>query len=333
MAEQLKAAIIGCGAIGPIHASSILAAGEELVALCDLLPERAEALKEKLALKDTRIYSDWKKMLDEERIDVLHVCTPHDQHAMMCVEALSRDISVLCEKPLCISLGQLDTILAAEKKSKGQLAVCLQNRYETNSKRLKALVEENGFDGAYASVVWNRGVEYYRSGEWRGTKAHEGGGVAINQAIHTLDLLQWVCGMPKTVIAHAYNDHLKGEIEVEDTVAALFETVDGKKLNFFATTAGAKDFPPEISVRLSTKEIALCQNDLFAVGSSSANATLRQPTLGGKLVWGKGHEALIRDFYDHIRTGSHFPIDGEEGAKSVRMVLGIYRSGGEPVTL
>ena len=333
MKQQLRVALIGCGAISGNHVGAILAAGEKLVALCDIKTDAAKALTEKFSLADAALYTDWREMLQREDPDVVHICTPHYLHAEMCVEALKQNRSVLCEKPLCISLEQLDAILAAEKESRGQLGVCLQNRYEPNQITLKELAEKNGSKGASATVIWRRDAEYYASGDWRGTKAYEGGGVAINQAIHTLDLLQWVCGMPKSVVAHAFNDHLKGVIEVEDTVTALFETSEGKRLSFYATTAGAKDFTPELSVRLLSGETVLCRNDLFVVGETSAKVTSKEPMIGGKLVWGKGHEALIRDFYDHVRTGRHFPIDGEEGGKSVRMVLGIYRSNGEPVLL
>ena len=333
MNKQLKVAIIGCGAISGNHVGAILAAGEEIVALCDKEFEFALALQEKFGLTEAKLYTDWREMLEQADPDVVHICTPHYLHAEMCIEALHQNRSVLCEKPLCISLEQLDAILAAEKESAGQLGVCLQNRYEENPKRLKELVEEKGCKGAAATVIWKRDEAYYRSGDWRGTKDYEGGGVAINQAIHTLDLVQWICGMPERVIAHAFNDHLKGIIEVEDTVTALFEGEGGKRLSFFATTAGAKDFPPELSVRLCSGETILCQNSLFAIDEVSATATPKQPMVGGKLVWGKGHEALIKDFYDHVTSGKHFPIDGEEGGKSVRMVLGIYRSNGKPVTL
>ena len=333
MKETLTVALIGCGAISGNHVGAILAAGEHLVALCDVKKDAALALREKFALTDAAIYTDWREMLQKENPDVVHICTPHYLHAEMCVEALKQNRSVLCEKPLCISLAQLKQILAAEKKSRGQLGVCLQNRYEPNQLLLKELAEKSGCKGASATVIWRRDAEYYASGDWRGTKAYEGGGVAINQAIHTLDLLQWICGMPSTVTAHAFNDHLKGVIDVEDTVTALFETADGKRLSFFATTAGAKDFTPELSVRLLSGETVLCRNDLFVVGETSAKLTPKRPMLGGKLVWGKGHEALIKDFYQHLKSGKHFPIDGEEGGKSVRLVLGIYRSKGKPVTL
>ena len=77
--------------------------------------------------------------------------------------------------------------------------------------------------GALGIVSWNRDEKYYASGEWRGKWDTEGGGVMINQAIHTLDLLQWICGMPVCVTAHVSNDSLQGIIEVEDTASALFE--------------------------------------------------------------------------------------------------------------
>ena len=116
MKPAFKVAVIGCGAIAPIHVSAILAAGQELAALCDVNREAALALKEKLGLGEIAIYTDWRKMLDAEQLDAVHICTPHYLHATMCIEALTRNLSVLCEKPLCIRLEELDEILAAAKK-------------------------------------------------------------------------------------------------------------------------------------------------------------------------------------------------------------------------
>ena len=232
MEKVFRVAVVGCGAICANHISGILAAGQKICALCDVNSDAASSIAEKFTL-DTNIYTDYIGMLDSEHPDSVHICTPHYLHATMCIEALKRGINVLCEKPLCISIDDLGQIIKTAHESDAQLGVCLQNRYEPAIIRLHELAGDDP-KGALGVVSWNRDEKYYASGEWRGKWVTEGGGVMINQAIHTLDLLQWICGMPEYVTAHVSNDSLKGVIEVEDTASALFECKGGKRINFFA---------------------------------------------------------------------------------------------------
>lgn len=319
----MRAAVVGCGAIAPNHAAGILADGQTLAAVCDIDPSRARALTERFGLT-VPAYTDLSEMLEREHPDVLHICTPHYLHAPMCCLALARGINVLCEKPLGISKADLAAVLEAERNSPAKLGVCLQNRYEKNFIRLRELAGAAGVAAAFGMVAWNRGAAYYASGDWRGKWATEGGGVMINQALHTLDLLQWICGMPAEVTAHTANDHLAGAIEVEDTATGLFRLPDGGGFNLFATTACGKDFPAQIHLitrdghRYFADSVTLVQDGKPLPGEVKATV--------GKAVWGTGHKRLIADFYRCIRTGERFPIDGREGAKVVRLILAMYAS-------
>ncbi len=321
--DLFRVALVGCGVISKTHIRAILGAGQRIVALSDTEPERAKAVADANRLSDVAIYTDYEKMLDVVRPDIVHICTPHDLHAQMTIAALNRGINVLCEKPLAITEEQLGQVLAAERNSTAKLGVCHQNRYEPNMRKLKETVTEQPL-GGYASVVWQRTAEYYRSGAWRGTKAHEGGGVLINQALHTLDLMQWIFGMPTAVTAHLSNDFHKGEIEVEDTAVCTFEGDHDVRWQFFATTAATADFPITICVRLASGELVEAMNHQFTVDHRLLSG--EDDTGSGKWVWGNGHEALIADFYDSIRNGRPFWINGEEGAKVIRLILAAYRS-------
>ena len=108
--------------------------------------------------------------------DVVHVCTPHDRHADMIVDALERNINVLCEKPLCIRREDIPRILAAEKRSKAILGVCLQNRYNPANRYVKQFLADKTVLGGVGNVVWHRDAAYYRADAWRGKRATEGGG-------------------------------------------------------------------------------------------------------------------------------------------------------------
>ena len=213
----MKAAIIGLGVIGKVHYDVLKRQGEDIVALCDIDAAKLNGYD------NVKKYFDYKKMLDEEQIDVVHICTPHYLHADMTIYALERNVNVLCEKPLCIKKEDVARIIDAENKPEAMLGVCLQNRYNKSSQFVKRYFQNKKIDFAFGNVLWHRDKAYYASGEWRGKKETEGGGVLINQAIHTLDLMQWICGEPTSVCANTYNYSLKDVIEVEDTAVALFK--------------------------------------------------------------------------------------------------------------
>ncbi len=325
MERKFKVCVVGCGAISATHIKGLLAADQSIAALCDTEISCAEALAERFSLK-VNTYTDYIEMLDRERPDSVHICTPHNLHAKMVIEALSRDINVLCEKPLCINRTEIEKIKAALAVSKAQLGVCLQNRYEPSFISLRELAVED-IRGALGVVAWQRDADYYASGDWRGRWLTEGGGVMINQAIHTLDLLQWIVGMPESVTAHISNDHLKNEIEVEDTATALFYLPDGRRFNLFATTACGDSFPAQLHIRTAARDKLYADGTVLLKNGEPIHLDIRES--GEKAVWGTGHARLIADFYACIGSDRRFPIDAEEGSRAIRLVLSMYESNGK----
>ena len=320
----MRAVIIGYGSIGKVHARVIPQYGS-LEAVCDIDP---------LTLLDAPTgvcYTDYKTMLDEIKPDVVHVCTPHHLHAEMVIEALDRGINVLCEKPLCIKEEDIGRILDAERRSTAQLAVCHQNRYNGANRFVKEYISGKTVECGVGSVTWHRDARYYASGDWRGKWETEGGGVLINQALHTFDLMQWLCGMPDTVKATVSTMTLGDKIEVEDTAAVLCSGKDGGDFTFYATNGGKRDCPVEITLRVDGEWIKLMPK--YAVVGDELHSFKDRHHVYGKDCYGSGHEALTKDFYDCIETGRKFGIDGKEGAKVVRMILAVYRSHGESVEI
>ena len=331
MNTGFRVAIIGCGAISGNHIESILAAGQTICALCDIQEEKARTAITKYALNSVPVYTDYLSMLDTEKPDTVHICTPHYLHAEMAIAALERNIHVLCEKPVCISIPQLDALHTAVRASKAQLGICFQNRYEPNMQRLFEMTR-TGVRGGCAHVVWKRDADYYHSADWRGTWKQEGGGVMINQAIHTLDLLQWICGTPTHVIAHTANDCLREVIEVEDTAYARFQKADGSTFHFFATTSSQTDLPIQLEIRLASGETVLASKK-WLVSDKDLYSQQHSADPIGKTAWGSCHKALIADFYNCLTAQCPFPIDLEQGERAVRMILAMYRSNGESVSI
>ncbi|MBO5240046.1 MAG: Gfo/Idh/MocA family oxidoreductase [Clostridia bacterium] len=319
----MRTAIIGVGVIGNVHREVLLEQKKNVVALCDVNVEKTKAFS------DIPVYTDYREMIEKERPDVVHICTPHYLHADMVVYALERDIHVLCEKPLCIKTEDIARILEAEEKSKAQLGVCFQNRYKYCNTYVKEYLAGKEVKGAIGFVPWKRDADYYHSAAWRGTWSQEGGGVLINQAIHTLDLLQWMLGMPDFITASWSNLVLKEAIEVEDTITLAAS--GNSRFTLFATNGLGVSFSTEIKIKTDKDVIRVCDNKVEINGE---NVYIEHNTkYHGKPCYGNGHGDLIADFYECIETGRKFPIDGKEAAKAVQLVLAAYASNGEAVKI
>lgn len=326
----MKIAIIGLGVIGRVHAEALSILGTPATALCDIRAEKAEKIRNQYA-PSAQVFTDWKTMLTDYRPDVVHICTPHDLHAEMTVTALKYAVHVLCEKPLCMNGEQMREVLAAERESKATLGVCHQNRYNTVNRFLKQYLSDKNIVGAHGSVVWKRTAAYYESAEWRGTQKHEGGGVLINQALHTLDLMMWLCGEPERVAAVKANLTLKDVSEVEDTIAIrYFGNVD---YSFYATVGSVADFPVEMSFRLDNGDLLLALPKTVLLNGRVLFEKETDGRILGKECYGDGHIRLIDDYYRCLQTKTPFSVNGEEAAKVVRMILGAYRSNGELIPL
>lgn len=327
----MKVGICGIGAIAPMHIRALVDLGADIVALCDVLPERCRAAAKEFGI-EPEIYDDYVEMLESGEVESVHICTPHYLHAPMIVEALKRNIHVLCEKPVAINERQLDDIRKALGTTEATLGVCFQNHYNPAIKYAKEFLRDREFISATATVMWQRDKEYYSSGEWRGKWDTEGGGVMINQAIHTLDLMRVLCGMPVSVTAHTDNISLKGEIEVEDTAFGRFTLESGKVFTLFATNSMTYSFPPAITIHADHDTIYIIGDGTVLVNDKVISKHHAKRGVG-KRVWGQGHGALIRDFYHCLKTGEKFALDFFEAEKSIRMILAMYKSEGEEIKI
>ena len=320
---KMRVAVIGLGVIGAVHSQVIRETGNELVAVCDTDTEKLSLYPE------VKGYTDYVQMLDEIKPDIVHICTPHYLHAEMILAALNRDIHVLCEKPICIKEMDIPLILEAEKRSNAQLGVCVQNRYNPATLFVQEYLRDKKLISAHGELRWHRDEKYYAQGEWRGKKETEGGGVLINQALHTIDLLQYFCGMPESVSAVCENLSLQGIIDVEDT--ANVKLYGKNEATMYATNAADKDYPVEIVFQTSAAEVRMQTEGVYIDGIyHDCKAECKGY---GKKIYGVGHHGLIYDFYDCVKTGKRFPIGGEEAVKAVKIVLAAYKSGGEEVKI
>lgn len=324
----MKTAVIGCGNISMCHFAALEKIKDvNLSAVVDIKKDRAEKAAEKYGC---RAYTDYIEMLETEKPDCVHICTPHYLHPEMAFEALKRDINVLSEKPCAIDEKGLEMIKEALSKSKAQYGVCFQNRYNESVILAKKLLENSEYGKiicARASVHWQREEDYY-SDDWHGRKDKEGGGALLTQAIHTFDLLRFLLGEDiRYVCGHALNEKFTS-IEVEDTVNVRIETENGIIALFNATVGAGMDYPVMIEIVCEDASIRIEGNSVYCVKNGEFERLFLDSTdnFEGKKYWGKGHESLICDFYDSVKSGRHFPVDFSVGEKAVREILAVYSS-------
>ena len=322
----LRVAVVGCGDISSVHFDAIAANQDvDLVAVCDIDAELAAETGQRLGVA---AYTDLTAMLATVRPDVVHICTPHHLHAGMAIDCLERGVHVLLEKPLATTVPDGEAIIAAAARSTASIGVCFQNRYNTTSRAMRKLLDGGTLGaviGGRGSVTWFRSADYYNRRPWRGTWAGGGGGVLLNQAIHTLDLLQWYLGEVSDVRGQASRLALPDPIEVEDTACLQLRHTGGAGSIFYASNGYLDNAPVSLEILTAQATLRL-DTDLtvnYLDGTVEVTAE-SQVGSGEKAYWGLSHGLLIDDFYRQVRAGQPFWIDAVEAMKTLRIVTAVY---------
>jgi len=328
--KTLNAAIIGCGAIHTCHVEALRQTpGVALRAVVDVNKDKGLALS---AGYGCHFYQDYREMLCDVAIDAVHICTPHYLHKPMILAALAAGKQVFCEKPVAMNMAEVTEIREAEIQASGQLGVCYQNRLNPTSLALRQLLEENTIGRVLsinAFLTWSRTEPYYAHSAWRGHYATEGGSLLINQAIHTLDLMQWLGGGVTRLKAVVDCARLTDTIDTEDTAMATLDFTGGARGLFFASNNHTQDAPLQLDIHGENGELQLRNNTLWHVddGKRVEIASDEAPYGHSKRYWGNGHINAIRQFYDAVRSDSHSGVTGlNDAAKSLHLVEAIYRS-------
>ena len=325
---ELRSAIVGCGGIAQVHARALSEMPEaELIAFADVIPERAETMAGKYG---GRAYSSLDELLDHEKIDVLHICTPHYLHTPMARQAAELDINVFTEKPPVIDRQQWTEF--KQLGDKVRVGICFQNRYNGSTRALKDLLstgEPGKVLGSRGFVTWRRDAPYYTESGWRGALSTEGGGALINQAIHTLDLMAYFLGPGQVLGASLSNRHLKGIIEVEDTLEAALDFGDARGL-FYAATAYSLDAPIIFELACENATLRLEGERFTRIWRDGRmeqeDYTAPDPTVPGKSYRGSSHRRCIEDFYRCVMSGERFPNDIPGVSDTIELMLSVYEA-------
>jgi UDP-N-acetyl-2-amino-2-deoxyglucuronate dehydrogenase len=345
MAEQLRFGIIGCGVIGATHAQAIGSVPDAgLIAVADVIPERARQLAAQYGVTP---YAAAQEMLERERLDVVAVCTPSGQHGETACQVMRTGRHVVVEKPMEITHEAMAQMLRVQRECGVKLAVISQHRFDPASKQVHALAQQGAFGRLVlgnAQIPWWRSQQYYDSGAWRGTWELDGGGVLMNQGIHSIDVLQWLMGPVSSVYAHTAT--LAHRMQTEDVAVAVLRFANGA----LGTLSGTTGAYPGLGTRIEIygdRGSAVIADDLLAVlrlatdgeevSAYGANREQRseagaiqteQPSAASdpSAIGIASHVAQIADMVQAIRDDRPPLVDGEEGRRPVEIILGVYES-------
>jgi predicted dehydrogenase len=340
MLKKTGFGIIGAGIISHVHAHALSEIPEAtLVGIQGSNPEKVAAFAMRHGCK---AFTTIDEMLAHPDIDVVCICTPSGAHLEPALMAIRAGKHCLIEKPLEITLERCDAIIEAATKAGVQVGVIFPSRFYESASQLKKTLETGRFGDVVlgdAYVKWHRTAAYYKSAAWRGTWKLDGGGALMNQGIHSVDLLQWYMGPVESVQAFVANRKHQS-IEVEDTVVASIRFESGALGTIEASTAIWPGSLKQIEI-LGTEGSAVLQEShlsrwdfmhplpadlemLGAAGSSSHGGVSNPADISHM-----GHLYQIKDLIKAVQEGGLPEIDGNEGRKSVEIVLAIYQSANE----
>lgn len=331
--NKLKIAVIGCGNISIMHLEAIVALEEsELVAVCDVKSDRAEQTAQKYSVK---AYTNYKQMFECEELDAVHLCLPHYLHIPVAIDAFEAGIHVLSEKPMSIKYEDAVRAVEAAEHYGLKYGVIFQCRYNTPS----MLVKRRVCDGSLGAVkcgrttlTWYRPDYYYDDSDWKGTWDKEGGGVVIDQAIHSIDLANWIIDSEPVEIQSSLHSRNHKCMIVEDSAEGLIKYENGALLSFYAMNNYLTDEPIEIRLLCENgKAVFSYDKAVIEYNDGRVEKVNNMPQKivsysGGKDYWGTQHAVQIRQFYRSVMGFEKLEISGREALKIQNIVCQIYKN-------
>ena len=334
---RLRYAFIGSGAaVVDAHLEALRALPIEIVGMADIDAARGAP---QAAKNDCPFFAHHRDLLREVRPDAVIVCTPHPLHAEHACDSLDARAHVLVEKPMAVDVGDADRMIEAAERAGRVLAVNFQERFRPSVEFARGFIRR-GELGALLRVLavepWMRTAAYYRSAPWRGTWKGEGGGVLMNQAPHTLDMLCDLVGMPRKVWgmtrtrAHA--------IEAEDSAQAMLEYANGafgyvtastvesgtdRRLEIIGDRACLKLVDDELTIvhfDPPLRDHIARSPDVFGQPGTRAEIVALRPASDSRF------HAAHRDFHEAIRDGRPPWCDGKSGLMSLELANAITLS-------
>jgi UDP-N-acetyl-2-amino-2-deoxyglucuronate dehydrogenase len=329
----MKVGLLGGGNISDTHARAARAIpGVEIAAIYGANREKADRLAQ--AYGGT-VYDDIERFLDHRPLDIVAIGSPSGLHADQAIAAIRRGIHVLSEKPLDVTTAKVDAVIEAADRGGVKVGVFFQDRLKPDIAAMKSMIVSGQLGKplfAAGHVRWYRPPEYYTTSRWRGTRALDGGGALMNQAIHTVDVLQWLFGPVARVGGRTAT--LLHSIQTEDTAAAVLEFESGALGIIEATTSSYPGYARRVDVSGSEGTLILegdklVATDLRAKGTQASTVPAEPPpenAASATVSDSVPHQRIFEDFIRAIRENAVPVCDAREARPSVAIIEAIYRS-------
>ena len=334
----MRYALIGCGRVAPNHIKAARENGFEIVALCDTDEEAMKTLAENMKFSEKEyetvsFYTDFKQMLEKEKPELVSIATPSGTHAEIALGVINAGINCIAEKPIAMNIPDADAIIAAADEKGVKVAACHQNRFNKAVQEMRAALEKGRFgklSNAAVTVRWSRGEDYYSSAAWRG-KWESDGGTLMNQCIHSIDLLRWMCGDEIVSVTGITKRQYHPYIEAEDVGTALIEFACGAVATVEGTVnLPGRDMEEQLTLIGETGAVKLggtCANTIeywhFSDNPDEDRDGFHEKTLN---VYGNGHTSLFEDMALAIKEDRAPYVDARAGKRALETVLAIYKS-------
>lgn len=320
--KSYKFGIIGCGDIAHKHARAILdTPGCSLVAVCDSNHDKGKTFS---ASYGALWYQDYDNMLANREINIVCICTPSGLHVIHGIEAARAGKHILVEKPMALTLADADRLIETCRSRGVCLTVVFQNRFKPVIKKLRRAIDNQRFGlltHANATVRWNRNDAYYAQAPWRGTIDMDGG-VLLNQAIHNIDLLQWLMGPVDSLFA--YTTTCLRKIEAEDLGVAVLRFKNGALgVIEVANTIYPTNLEESLSIFGSQGTAVISGVKASEIKTWNFADLLTDTEADNSFT---GHQAVIEEMVKAISAGGKPLVDGEEGKKALEIILAINES-------
>ncbi len=349
MSKKLRIAVIGTGGIArnchlPAYANMD---NVEVVAVCDILPERVKEIAEKFNIPAH--YTDYKDVLNLNNLDAVDICTPNYLHSVIAIEALEKGLHVFCEKPDAMNVEKVEAMKAASEKSGKTLMIMRNNRFLTTSIFLKKYIDDGKMGNIYAGRCgWQRRRGIPGRGGWFTTKELSGGGPLIDLGVHMIDLSIWLMGNPKPVAVTGctYNKfadsedisdskesrfgdrNTNGTFDVEDLAMGFIRFDNGACLQIeFSWASNVEKEKRFVELRgEKAGSIWSSDDDMLKIFTEEYGKTVDYlPNISNKAVKG-GHEENLRHFADVVLNGEKPIFEPQQGVDMIKILTAIYES-------
>ncbi len=344
--ERVRIALVGCGKIAALHALALDTLPQaDFVACCDGNRDRAQAMADQYQVP--HVFTDANELFHAGLVDAALVCTPHPAHEPVVVAAAEAGIHVMCEKPIATTLGEADRMIAATERAGVTFGVIFQRRFWPAARRIRSAIDAGKLGkltlGDCTVRLW-RGPEYFARDPWRGKWATEGGGILMNQAVHSIDHFQWFMGRATEVMGRIATLRHSSYIDVEDTAVATVVFANGA----LGSIQASSTFQPAFGFRVTVHgdsggavgvwerhEGELGINDIWSISGEEAMLEGWLAADDGVPGFPQFHLLQIDDFLNAIIEDRPPAVTGAEARKSLEIILAIYESSrtGLPVTL